>query len=183
MLPPLCAWILANGQPCNQFALRRQTFCRAHHRLARIDESNQELRETLDLIATIDAHNLISLLQHVLDRVLRHTIAPARAQTLFEAAQNRLTALLDLPDDDLDNDPAFDDEDDDAPLPTPHAFASPAAPRLQATSYPLPAPVPGSSDAAIAHLNALVADTLRQPTAKTATSRVPSATSTLTPAR
>ena len=107
MLPPMCAWILVNGQPCNQFALRRRQFCRAHDKLARIEHSNLELREILDLISTIDICNLISLMQQTLDAVIRHSIAPTRAQTIFDAVQNRLTALIeeDLADDSIVDDP------------------------------------------------------------------------------
>ncbi len=94
MLPPLCAWILANGQPCNQFALRRRQFCRAHDKLSRVEQSNLELRETLDLISTIDIQNLISLTRHTIEGVIRHSIAPGRAHTILEAARGRLDILL-----------------------------------------------------------------------------------------
>ena len=135
MLPPLCAWILANHQPCNQFALRRRQFCRAHDRLARIEDANHEFRETLDLISTLDTPNLISVIQHTLDFVTRHTIAPGHAQTIFAAAQDRLGQLLDESiKDDLVNDLA-DDPDDDF-LEPPHAPDS--SPR-EAPPYPQPA--------------------------------------------
>lgn len=94
MLPPMCAWILANGQPCNQFALRRHQFCRAHDKLSRVERSNLELRETLDLISTIDIQNLIALTQHTIESVIRHSITPDRAHTIFEAALDRLGVLL-----------------------------------------------------------------------------------------
>ena len=168
MLPPLCAWILANGQPCNQFALRRRQFCRAHEKLARIEDSNHELRETLDLISTLDIQNLIALTQHYLDAVIRHTIAPARAQTIFEAAHQRLGVLLAG---------MFDDE---APNDPPSLVPQPVPRRSPHPSADHPSPSLTDFASAIAQLNRLVSINSGQQGGKIPANPAPSAVSTLT---
>ena len=196
MLPPMCAWILANGQPCNQFALRRNQFCRAHVKLARVENSNQELRELLDLISTIDIHNLISLIQHILNGVTRHSIAPARAQTIFNAVQERLTAILEK--DAILEEDLLDDSADDLSCPDP---SRPAPGSSIASRRPRPAdverilgpdakgvPIPPGIDlndiiSAKALLNPFLPMNSGDKPLKTDLTPAPLATSTLTPAK
>jgi hypothetical protein len=112
MLPPLCTWILANKQTCAQFALRGRRFCRAHEKLARIEQTNLDTRRMLQEIASSDLYSLIALLQNTLDDVMAHRISPNRAQLIFQATRQRFEQPETLILDDSDSpEPSFPDFD------------------------------------------------------------------------
>ena len=95
MIPPICSWILANEQQCAQFALRGRRFCRAHDKLARVEQTNRETRALVGQINASDLRTLILRLLATLDAVVEHRVSPNRAHLIFQVSFQRLEELLD----------------------------------------------------------------------------------------
>jgi len=94
MLPPLCAWILPQGQPCTQPALRGRILCRAHEKSARREEIAQLNQSICDRIATQDLFGLIDCLQQTLALATRHRMSPDRQRLVYAAVHRRLTQIF-----------------------------------------------------------------------------------------
>ena len=94
MLPPLCIWILPQGQPCTQPALRGRLLCRAHEKTARREQTEAQNQSICDGIATLDLFGLINCLQQTLAFATRHRMSPDRQRLIYTAVHRRLTQIF-----------------------------------------------------------------------------------------
>ncbi len=94
MLPPLCIWVLPQGRPCTQFALRGRLLCRAHEKSARIEQTDLQNQSICARIATLDLLGLIDCLQETLSLAGRHRMSPDRQRLVYTTVHHRLTQIF-----------------------------------------------------------------------------------------